>query len=724
VPSNNQIDVNVSIDTPQADVAALAKLTEALKSIPGAKGGGGGTIQQTFGTATEAGKWGKETAAAQEAITGKIGGVRVQAKDGGFQASVDVGDEAQKKAFNPGGAIAAIATGMGVAVGIFKSLLGMSKIFQTFMGTTGKILGTAVDLMLAPLMPFFMRIMVWLIQTVFPIATTLGDWLGGLSKKELAATLVGGYVALKFGPTVLVAAGKALGAALLNKMDWSAFGKNVTTGISNAATTLKNWGLTVGGYIKEGLIKVTDALKPIGTAIGDAACAAFKAGKTVLTTIGTAIGNAACAAFKAGKTVLTTIGTAIGNAACAAFNAGRKVLSTIGTAIGNAACAAFNAGKTVMMTVGRAIGNAIVTAYEKGKAAMTRIGTAIGGAIATGLRVSPAWMAIGGVVATAIGAAAIGAAIGYAMWRSYKAHEAGKDLFKGLSVPETFKVLTEQYAIPTESALALSDAVAGVGQTGRWAGRIATSEDAFANFLESWGDIAKLAPSSADMRFFAEAFDRLSKGEAGFIISQLTNLSEGRMAQLQVEMDRRTAADEWKYSSILRSGAEAQGTTVSQGYSLKNQPIFQGFTPKLDYLAESYAGSLQMRSYLDEVFGPEGTFTKTVFDLSTLFSFGLVPSYKVKKDEISQQMWEVAYAVMLRRDPETALTFISSEERERWGLGSKGATEVGTPAFNQAVTIYINAMAKDWEGDPQILNEVIALLNGKVKQGSVFNWPE
>ena len=51
----------------------------------------------------------------------------------------------------------------------------MSSVMSTFMSTTGKIIATAVDLMLAPLMPIFTRIMVWVIQSVFPIATKLGD---------------------------------------------------------------------------------------------------------------------------------------------------------------------------------------------------------------------------------------------------------------------------------------------------------------------------------------------------------------------------------------------------------------------------------------------------------------------------------------------------------------------------------------------------------------------
>ena len=52
--------------------------------------------------------------------------------------------------------------------------------------------------------------------------------------------------------------------------------------------------------------------------------------------------------------------------------------------------------------------------------------------------------------------------IGYAMWKSYEEHEAGKDIFKGKSVDETYQTLTEQYGVSPKGAVDLSQAVAGV----------------------------------------------------------------------------------------------------------------------------------------------------------------------------------------------------------------------------------------------------------------------
>ena len=95
---SNQIDVSIHIESPQADIQALQKLTEALKTIPGAQGGGGGRIQQGgFQTAPEAGSYLAKQAAGAEAIGQKLTGGKVKASEGGgFEASADVSPEQKK----------------------------------------------------------------------------------------------------------------------------------------------------------------------------------------------------------------------------------------------------------------------------------------------------------------------------------------------------------------------------------------------------------------------------------------------------------------------------------------------------------------------------------------------------------------------------------------------------------------------------------------------------
>jgi len=410
VPSN-QIDVSIHIESPQADIQALQKLTEALKTIPGAQGGGGGRIQQTFATQGEAGSFLNKQAAGAEAIGQKLTGAKVKASEGGgFEASADVSPE-QKKAFNPGGAIAAMATGVGVTVGIFKQLLGMSKIFQTFMGTTGKILATAVDLMLAPLMPFFMRIMIWLIQTIFPLATKVGNWLGGLGDVGLGAALVGGFVALKFGPKLLVEAGKSLGNALVNHMPYDTMGKNISAGLTLAKKTLISWGETVGGYISSGLKAAAKLAKTaweaLGTFISDGLKAAAKLAKVAWEAVGGFISSGLDAAAKLAKSAWEAVGGFISKG----LDAAAKLAEAAWKAVGGFISAGASAAANLATTAWEAVGGFISKGASAAAALATTAWEAVGGFISKGLSAAAnlakaAWEAVGGFISDGLKAAA------------------------------------------------------------------------------------------------------------------------------------------------------------------------------------------------------------------------------------------------------------------------------------------------------------------------------
>jgi len=432
VPSN-QMDINIEIGTSQSDAQAIAKLTEALKAA-GGTGGGGGGISKQFGTAAEGVSYLKENQAAQEVIGGKLAGASIRAEaGGGVTASAKV-DDGQKKAFSPGGAIGAMATGVGVAVGIFKSLLGMSKIFQTFMGTTGKILGTAVDLMLAPLMPFFMRIMVWLIQKIFPLATTVGTWLGGLGVGGAGAALVGGYVALKLGPTLLSKAGESLGKALIEKMPFDTFGENITYGLLNAKDTLKQWGASAGGFIKDGLIAAKDAMKTAFEAVGGFIQEGFKKAIDAATTLFKGIGTYVQEGFKTAIDAATTLFKGIGTFVQEGFKTAIDAASTLFKGIGTFVQEGFKTAIDAATTLFKGIGTYVQEGFKTGIDAATTLFKGIGTYVQEGFK-------------TAIEAATtLFKGIGTYVQEGFKTGiEAATTLFKGIGtyVQEGFKTAIE-----------------------------------------------------------------------------------------------------------------------------------------------------------------------------------------------------------------------------------------------------------------------------------------
>jgi len=595
VPSN-QIDVNVSVDTPQSDFETLKKLTEALKSLPGAQGGGGGRVQQTFETAGEGMKYLNQQAAAAGSVGQKLSGASLKAEEGGgFTAGAKV-DDVQKKAFSAGGMIAGMGTAVGAIGAGFKQLLGMSKIFQTFMGTTGKILGTAVDMMLAPMMPFFMRIMVWMIMTVFPLATKVGTFLGGLGDKTLAAGLVGGFVALKLGPTLLSKAGESLGKHFVEKMGVKTIGEGISKAFGTAVDTLKDWGSSVGGFIKDGLIAVKDTLKDAFKAVGgfikdglieakdklkdafkavggfikdglieakDKLKDAFKAVggfikdglieakdklKDAFKTVGGFIKDGLIEAkdklkdaFKAVggfikeglieakdalKDTFKTVGTFIKDGLIEAKDLMKDTFKTVGTFIKDGLIEAKDLMKDTFKTVGGFISKGLTEAAELAKGAWKTIGgyistaasavtgaagslwSSVGGAISAGIGKALTWTknagsaigdaiggamkkskqlwsglgSVGGMIGIGIGAVAIGATIGYMIWKEYDKYQKGKDITEDLTKIEQVRMLQSEYGVGEQQAVMI--------QEGMEAGGVSTSRQGMTDYMTMAKDMA------------------------------------------------------------------------------------------------------------------------------------------------------------------------------------------------------------------------------------------
>ena len=571
---SNQIDVNVSVDTPQSDFETLKKLTEALKSLPGAQGGGGGRVQQTFETAGEGMKYLNQQAAAAGSVGQKLSGASLKAAEGGgFTAGAKV-DDVQKKAFSAGGMIAGMGTAVGAIGAGFKQLLGMSKIFQTFMGTTGKILGTAVDMMLAPMMPFFMRIMVWMIMTVFPLATKVGTFLGGLGDKTLAAGLVGGFVALKLGPTLLSKAGESLGKHFVEKMGVKTIGEGISKAFGGAVDTLKDWGSSVGGFIKDGLIavkdtlkdafkavggfikdglieakdklkdafkavggfikdglieakdklkdafkavggfikdglieakdklkdafktvggfikdglieakdKLKDAFKTVGTFIKDGLIEAKDALKDAFMAVGTFIKDGLIEAKDLMKDAFKAVGGFISEGLTEAADLAKGAWKAIGGYISTAASAVTGAAGSLWSSVGGAISGGIGKALTWTKNAGSAIGDAIGGAMKKSKQLWSGLGSVGGMIGIGIGAVAIGATIGYMIWKEYDKYQKGKDITKDLTKLEQVRMLQAEYGVGEQQAVMI--------QEGMEAGGVSTSRQGMTDYMTMAKDMA------------------------------------------------------------------------------------------------------------------------------------------------------------------------------------------------------------------------------------------
>jgi len=542
----------IEVKTSQEDAKAFSQLQKTLSGISGAQAGGG-KIGGTFGSEGAMIDWIKQQAAESKKLGLQMGNVGVAQTEGGdWKASASI----QKKAFGTGGMVAGMATVVG----------------STFMSTTGKILGTAVDLMLAPLMPIFAKIMVWIIQTVFPIATKLGNWLGGIagdiSGGGAVAALVAGYVGIKVAPEILKSMGTKLGGALLKHFDASSFGDLIMKGLKGATGLITGFGETValkimlgmdsakewfgkrGTAIKDAFTKDSGWFKTMGTSIrssftaddgwfklkGTAIRDAFTAddgwfklkgtairdaftdtktwfadkGKAIQTSMKPAVAwftkqgesikegmkpavawftkqgesikegmKPAVAwftkqgeAIKEGMKPLTTWFTTQGEAIKAAWQGGTEWFGQMGTKIqqgwekGSAWFTKrgedISKGLTSLKdskwanTIGKAIGGGLSGAKDHLKKAGETMGRWVGGGMST----SGSFKSIGGLIGVGIGAAAIGAAIGYAIWKKYQQFQEGKDVTVGKSRLQQVRYL-ESLGMSEDQALTMQKSFQG-----------------------------------------------------------------------------------------------------------------------------------------------------------------------------------------------------------------------------------------------------------------------
>ena len=525
---SNEIQVKLQV----SDSAALTKVAEAMgaagQNVSGRVGGEYQTMAQAVGALkdiqTQLGRGQQLTGATVRETAG-----------GSFRTG---GNVEEKKALGPGGYLAGIATAVGAIYVGFKKLMDMSSVMSTFMSTTGKIIATAVDLMLAPLMPIFTRIMVWVIQSVFPIATKLGDWLGSMPTGVAAGALVAGYVGLKITTALLDKAGTGIATALGNALPTDKLGTaistaffsakaglanwaenvalnimtafdtvrevlknwydNVARGISSAfntvtdalstwytsvakgiqskfnsvVETLSEWYTSVAKGISSKFNTVTDTLSDWYTSIATGISKKFNTVTDALSTWYTSVATGISSKFNTVTDQLSTwytsiatgISKAMTGAATFAKNVGESIVTymndaadmikNFGTKVGTAIVSGANAATDAVTKFGKNVASALSAALTAGSQYVQKIGAAIGGAISNSMGAMKGWGRMGGMIGAGIAVVGIGAAIGYHMYKTYKEHQEGTDIYDDKTMGEAVPMLQRMYGVTESQAVA------------------------------------------------------------------------------------------------------------------------------------------------------------------------------------------------------------------------------------------------------------------------------
>ena len=153
------------------------------------------------------------------------------------------------KAFKTGGPVVGMFAGLNTIIGFFKGALSQSKIFSAVSGTFFKIVGMMIDMMLMPLLPYFMRFLQWFMQNGTQFATNVGKHIAELIPKITKAVGFVDTIVQKIGgwgfwlKTIAVV---WFGAWMIDKAMKMAKGlKKAAGGIRRGAKALK--GLRGGG---------------------------------------------------------------------------------------------------------------------------------------------------------------------------------------------------------------------------------------------------------------------------------------------------------------------------------------------------------------------------------------------------------------------------------------------------------------------------------------------
>ena len=209
-------------------------------------------------------------------------------------------------AFEKSGMFVGIATGVVAMAAAIKSIVQGSQVWGAMIGTVMKTLSVAVDVMLAPFMPFVAKIAVWIIQHVMPKMQGMGEWFANSPGGALGAVGAGvvGYLGLKAAASILGNMGTHLGTGLISKLIAGKVGASIG---GEAATSLsagviaKNIGRNIGNAISGAIRMTASAVSNISTKISTGLSGAMK---------GLPGGNLISAAFP--MLALAGVGAAIG----------------------------------------------------------------------------------------------------------------------------------------------------------------------------------------------------------------------------------------------------------------------------------------------------------------------------------------------------------------------------------------------------------------------------
>jgi hypothetical protein len=335
--------------------------------------------------------------------------------------------------------------------------------------------------------------------------------------------------------------------------------------------------------------------------------------------------------------------------------------------------------------VGGAIATGLKTAGGFGKA--------IGDKIATGMKTAPAWMAIGGAVALGIGAVALGAAIGYAMWKAYKSYEEGRDIFKGQSELEIYQGLTTAYGMTDPKALALSEALGGKTPEGEiWKDKISTSRGGFERFAEAFAEIELVfnkwgVDASGKPRFdlMAPAMSTLERGEGDFILKFLTENKDQFALSAETIEHMNTAftgftkyfEDEQKLGTgevaggnyTLDLAVPEKGSVHGLHHQIAAEAGGEGFYTRLS--TSEY--NLVFRKIMNELYGilpgQEGDFTKYT-ESGGFLGTGIGKSKDYTRG-FSPEDIAAGMTIMWQRDPQAAIRFMDPDRRKELGFGDE-----------------------------------------------------
>ena len=187
-----------------------------------------------------------------------LGGVKPPLPAGGVGAGAGAGAGAAAGGIGEIGglftsliaAITPLTLVIGAAVGLLILALGNSKVIQTVMGTVGKLLGFLVDIILLPLMPFFMM----LVRFIYQMIIAFRKFTKALSVDGIIGFIVG--LAEGVGGFLWTIVKWAFGAGEYLVNTFIPIGMNIIKGVGGWIWSVLQWIFDLGVYIVHSAIDI------------------------------------------------------------------------------------------------------------------------------------------------------------------------------------------------------------------------------------------------------------------------------------------------------------------------------------------------------------------------------------------------------------------------------------------------------------------------------------